>query len=100
MSKRKAGGENIYDVWLESAKKLNPPYDYFTFAELSNSNEAITNTSYHNILLKALSKANMSNTNSITNAINVCKVYRSLDHNSNHMKLSIFFRSEIYQIVT
>ncbi|RCH78965.1 hypothetical protein CU098_004911, partial [Rhizopus stolonifer] len=73
MTKRKAKSENIYDIWLQSANKLDPPYDYFSFAELSNSNEHLTNNSYHNLLLKALSKASMLNTNNITNAINVFK---------------------------
>ncbi|KAI8646757.1 hypothetical protein BD408DRAFT_439850 [Parasitella parasitica] len=73
MTKRKAKSENTYSIWLESASKLVPPYDYFAFAELANNSESLTNSSYHQLLLKALSQASMTNTNNITSAINEYK---------------------------
>ncbi|KAI9325989.1 hypothetical protein BD770DRAFT_334752 [Pilaira anomala] len=78
MTKRKSKSENSYSIWLESASKLVPPYDYFAFAELANNSEPLTNSSYHQLLLKALSQANMANTNNITSAINKYKVYLNL----------------------
>lgn len=73
MTKRKSKSENTYSIWLKSASKLDPPYDYFAFAELANNSEALTNSSYHQLLLKALSQANMANINNITSAINKYK---------------------------
>lgn len=78
MTKRKSKSENTYSIWLKSASKLDPPYDYFAFAELANNSEALTNSSYHQLLLKALSQANMANINNITSAINKYKVNLNL----------------------
>ncbi|KAI8876949.1 hypothetical protein K501DRAFT_307618, partial [Backusella circina FSU 941] len=58
---------------LESASKLKPPYDYFTFVELANTNKSLTNSSYSQLLLKVLSKASISNTNNIISAMNKFK---------------------------
>ncbi|RCH84139.1 hypothetical protein CU098_006417 [Rhizopus stolonifer] len=79
MTKRKSKSENTYSIWLESASKLVPPYDYFAFAELANNSEPLTNSSYHQLLLKALSQANMTNTNNITSAINKYKSRNIID---------------------
>lgn len=78
MTKRKSKSENTYSIWLESASKLVPPYDYFSFAELANNSEPLTNSSYHQLLLKALLEANMTHTNDITSAINKYKVNLNL----------------------
>lgn len=90
MTKRKLKSENTYSIWLESASKLNPPYDYFAFAELANNSESLTNSSYHQLLLKALSQANMSNTSNITSAINKYKVNLNLAYNSSLVKPKFF----------
>jgi hypothetical protein len=87
MPKRKRNSDNTYYIWLESARKLDPPYDYFAFADLANSTKAVTNSGYHNLMLKALSKSNMSTINDILHAIKVYKVNQNMTYNSSQMKL-------------
>jgi hypothetical protein len=77
MEKRKLNENNTYQIWLSGADKLDPPFDYFSFADFADISESVTNNSYSNLLYRALSKAKKSDAQIITNTVNIFKVIKS-----------------------
>lgn len=73
MRKRKFDKDETYNMWMSGANKLDPPYDYFSFTELANTSEMVTNSSYCNIMVKALAKASRVDTVLIIESINTFK---------------------------
>lgn len=47
-----------YKSWVDSAHQLDPPYNYFLFADLINKDKNITNTVYHGLMLSLIESSN------------------------------------------
>lgn len=79
MGKRKEpDSDNKYELWIKSEVELYPPFDYFSFDDIANTNEEKTNSMYLNILYKEIVYIKKSQKKLVVEAINVYKVNPSL----------------------